>query len=219
METATGDVPDIVARLKAVLPARWFGDDTPVLDAVLAGLAAGWSTMYAQLQAARTQARVMTATGGFLDLIASDFFGPRLRRKPGQGDDALRTAIGLELRRERGTRAALAAALTDATGNTPHIFEPLCPADTGAWNQAWGYGTSGGWGSLALPFQCLVTIRRPAGGGIPLTPPWGGPAGYGIAAAWADLSMLQSATADSDIYTAAAAVMPTAAIAWVNITN
>ena len=28
----------IIARLRAVLPARWFADDTPVLDALLAGL-------------------------------------------------------------------------------------------------------------------------------------------------------------------------------------
>ena len=220
MADETGSAADLLARLKSTLPARWCADATPVLDGLLSGLAAAWATIYAQLQQARLQARVSTATGGFLDLIATDFFGTRLRRRPGQGDAAYRDAIGRELRRERATRAGLAAVLTDLVGQPPVIFELTRPADTGAWGLCCGYGAAGGWGSLSLPFQCLVTVRRPVSGGIALTPPWSGPqAAWGQASCWASMAMLQGQTVDSDIYAAAAGAMPAASIAWVRITS
>ena len=39
----------MLARLKAVLPLRWFPDATPILDALITGLASTWSTLYAML--------------------------------------------------------------------------------------------------------------------------------------------------------------------------
>lgn len=168
----TGSTPDITRRLRAALPLHWFADDAPVLGAVLAGFSDGWARLYDMLQTVRRQSRIGSAEGDMLDLIAADFFGARLVRRIGQGDAGFRAAILRELLRERGTRQALASALTDLTGNAPQIFEPSRPADTGAWGRALGYGVAGGWGSLALPFQCFVRVRRPSGQGI------GGVEGY-----------------------------------------
>ena len=77
----TGDQQDILARLRTVLPARWFPDDAPVLDGLLNGLASGWSFAYQQLQYVKAQTRIATATDVWLDIIALDFFGGRLVRR------------------------------------------------------------------------------------------------------------------------------------------
>jgi hypothetical protein len=74
----TGDKSDILSRLKSVLPARWFGDTTPNLDAVLTGLAAAWTGLYELLVNVRTLTRIATATGIFLDISSSDYFGNSL---------------------------------------------------------------------------------------------------------------------------------------------
>jgi hypothetical protein len=197
----TGDQEDMANRLRAVLPAQWFADSSPVLEGVLAGLAATASWAWTLLQTVSAQTRLATASGSFLDIAAQDFFGNRLQRGPGQADAAFRAAIGRELLRERGTRGAVVSVLTDLTGRAPFVFEPARPADTGAWGVALGYGAGGAWGSLALPFQCFVTAYRPSGSGI---------------AALADVS---GQVTDSDITSAIAGVMPVASIAWTRITD
>ncbi len=106
--------------------------------------------------------------------------------------------------------------LTDLTGRAPIIFEPARPADTGGYNSAsLAYGAAGGWGSLALPFQCFVTAYRPHGSGIATI------AGYGTPSplARASLAMVEGQVTDADIMTAITSVLPTAAIAWTQITN
>jgi hypothetical protein len=217
----TGDASDMVRRLKAVLPARWFPDSAPLLEGLLAGLADAWAWAYSLLQYARQQTRIATATDGFLDLIAQDCFGSRLVRASGQTDEAFRAIIQREILRQRGTRAAVTSVLTDLTGRAPVVFEPARPADTGGWGLALGYGASGGWGNLGLPFQCFVTAFRPGGAGIPTVAGWGtGAGGYGAGAVeYASLSMLQGAVTDSDINAAIAGVMPVAAIAWTRISS
>lgn len=216
----TGDPADTLARLKSTLPARWFADSTPILDGLLAGLASTWSWLYGQLAIVKNQTRLATATGDMLDTIASDFAGSRLLRRVVEPDATYRVRIRRELLRERGTRAALTAALTDLTGRPPAIFEPSRPADTGAWNGALGYGLAGGWGSLALPFQCFVTAFRAQGSGIAVTSGYNGTAGYGQGAIqYASLSMLTGQITDTDIRAAIAGVMPTATIAWTRISN
>ena len=216
-----GDAQDMLARLRAVLPARWHGEANATLDGVLAGLAEGWSWLHDMLARVRAQARIATASGATLDLIAGDYFGPRLRRRRGQGDTAWRAAILRELRRERATRPAVAAALRDLTGREPEIFEPRRPADTGGWGIACGYGSAGGWGSLALPYQCFVTARRPLGSGIARLSGWnaGGGGWGGGTIAWASLAMVEGQVTDADIHAAVAAVMPAAAVAWVRIAD
>ena len=41
-----GTQDDILARIKALLPYRWFPDSTPVLDALLSGIAWGLALVY-----------------------------------------------------------------------------------------------------------------------------------------------------------------------------
>jgi hypothetical protein len=209
-----GDPPDMAARMQAVLPARWFGDAAPLLRAVLAGLGTCWSIMYGLLQTVRAQARIATASGGFLDMISADFFGTALPRRNAEADTLFRVRIDQELLRPRATRAALALALTELTGNPPVIFEPARTSDTGGYSLGGvGYGVAGGWGSLQLPYQVFVTAFRPAGGGIALLAGYGtgGIAGYG------DLSMVTTVVSDADIQQAVTQILPAASIAWMNI--
>jgi hypothetical protein len=216
----TGDQPDMVARLKAVLPTRWFTDTAPVLDGLLAGLGWGWSWVYSLLLYVQLQTRIATATDVWFDIIASDFFGDRLQRRAGQDDAAFRLLIQSNLLREHGTRQAIINAVEDLTGRVPTIFEPMRTTDTGGYTLGGtGYGVAGGWGSMALPFQCFVTAYRPSGSGIALVSGWGGPAGaYGSGAIeYASLARVQGQVTDSDIMSAIAAVLPVAAIAWTRI--
>lgn len=218
---STAETPaGFVGRLKSVLPPRWFADATPVLDGLLSGLGCVWTTIHTQLLAARSQVRLATAEGGFLDLFAADFFGRRFRRLAGQGDGGFRLAVARELVRERATRAGLVGALTDLTGFAPVVFEPSRPADTRAWGLASGYGVAGGWGSLALPFQCLVAARRPPGAGIVQLPGWSSPAsGWGVAGGWASLDMVAGQVTDADIRAAALRSMPAGSICWIRISS
>ncbi len=209
----------MVTRLRAVLPARWFADDAPVLDGLLAGLGQAAAQTHSLLSYARAQLRMATATDLWLDLLAMDWFGARLTRHAAEADTQFRARIRQELLRERGTRAALVAQVTQLVGQPPTVFEPARPADTGAWGIACGYGMAGGWGSLALPFQCFVTVRRPHGAGIAMVDGYGGArGGYGIGAIeYASSGLVAGSVSDADIMTAIAGVMPAAAVAWTRI--
>ena len=172
-----GDQADIVGRLRAVLPVRWFPDSAPVLDALLSGLASGWSSVFQQLQYVRAQTRIATATDIWLDVVAQDYLGSRLVRRTGQGDAAFRGAIQRELFRERGTRAAIVSGPQDLTGRPPQIFEPARPGEPAATDRrlamaGLGYGCAGGWGSLTLPFQCFITAYRSIGAGTAMISGW-----------------------------------------------
>lgn len=182
-----GDLPDFIRRLKSTMPASWWGDATPVLDGVLNGFAAIWSWLFGLLQSVRLQARIATASGEWLDRVAADFFGQRLRRNSGESDAALRARILMELARERATRAGLQAKLTSLTGAAPSIIEPSRAPDIGGWGCGLGWG-NGAWGSLAMPNQCFVTVTRTAG-----------------------------CASDSDLYAAAAEVAPVGAIVWMRL--
>lgn len=119
-----GDHADFQNWLRAVLPQSWFPDNSPILYSLLGGLGAAWSAIYALLQYVKLQTRIASASDIWLDLIAWDFFGRRLRRQPNEGDDALRSRIMLEMFRERATRSAVDAVLRDLTGRVPTIFDP-----------------------------------------------------------------------------------------------
>ena len=153
-----GDAGDIAARLRSLLPPRWFADSAPVLDGLLAGAADMAATAHGQIDYARTQTRIATATGPWLDLIALDFFGTRLQRLGAEADDAFRARVVAAMFLPRATRAATFSAVQALGFGPPMLFEPSRPDDTGAWNVALGYGVGGGWGSLAMPFQVLVTL-------------------------------------------------------------
>jgi hypothetical protein len=217
----TGDAGDMLARLKMVLPAGWFGDSTPILDGLLSGLAQAWSGLYAGLQQVVGQTRMATASGIFLDMASADYLGGRLPRRAGEADAAYRDRLLGNLITQGATRAGLVAALTNLTQRAPAIFEPLNATDTGGYNVNLGYNLAGGYGSRHLPFQFFVTAYRP--NDTPVSNAGGyrsGPGGYGAAPMiYADAAELSGAISDAEIYSTAAAVLPTSTIAWMNISN
>ncbi len=214
-----GDRPDLLARLRSLLPGGWFASPAPALDGVLSGFAKLLSDAYGLIQYARSQARIRTATGGFLDLVALDYFGAALSRRPGENDAALRARVLANLFAEKATRRGVIKALEALTGRTPVIFEPARPADTGGYGVACGYGVAGGYGSLLLPFQAFVTAYRPAGQGIPNVAGYGGaPGGYGSPGSeYASLSQVVGQVLDSDIFQAVSDSAPVGTVLWTKI--
>jgi hypothetical protein len=91
----TGDQDDMLARIKATLPP-WFPDEAPVLDALLSGFANVSAWIYGLIAYAKLQTRISTASDGWLDLIAYDFFGRRMTRG-NRSDTLFRSAILAEL--------------------------------------------------------------------------------------------------------------------------
>ena len=127
---ATGDQADFLARLKAVLPRGWFPDVTPVLDAVLNGLAAAWVIIFTQLQYLQLQTRIATVTDAFVDLVALDFYGLRMLRRASESDASFRARLIAELFAPRASRPGVIKTLNNWTGRSPFIFEPARPIDT-----------------------------------------------------------------------------------------
>lgn len=218
----TGDQSDFLSRFKAVLP-RWFGDSTPILDAVLQGLAWSGSFIYSLWSYAKLQTRVLTATDGWLDMIAADFFGTAIVRTSNQTDASFRAKIIANLLREKATRKSIVNVLTELTGRAPIVIETERPADTGAYSAPnSGYGVAGAYGSMLIPYQAFVTAYRPPSSGIPMVAGYGSPSGaYSTPsyAEYASLSMIQDAVQDADIYAAVDAVKSAGTIIWMRISN
>ncbi len=209
-----GDVADFVSRLWRVLPPRWFSDTAPLADAVLTGFGVAWSAIYALIDAVRAQARLLTATGGFVDSFAQDYFGVAFLRRNAESDASYIQRIGYELLRPRGTRTAMTTAMAQLTGQPATIFEPARPMDTGGYGAGGvGYGVAGGYGNLRLAYQSFLKVRRPHGAGIAQL------AGYrtGGVPAYGGLAMVRTPVSDSDIYASAAAILPAGSTVWVQI--
>ena len=182
----------MAARLRLTLPGGWFADGrpeegAPVAGGLLSALAAAWAGLFALLAAVKLQSRLATVSGQFLDIACSDYFGRRLLRRSGEGDAGLRARLTRAMRRDRATRAAIVDAAAEA-GYSAVVFEPARPADTGAYSTAGGlaWGVAGGWGSLAMPLECLVTVTAvapvaDAGAEIASTLPAGGVAWLRVA--------------------------------------
>lgn len=152
---ATGDKADIKARILAILPPWFLPGSSPNASAVLSGSASALAAVYSLIQFVRTQTRLLTATGYFLDLAAFDYFGQGFQRRPGPEADAnYRARILAEIFRPRVTRPALVTAVTQFVGVPPTIFEPWRPADTGA--LGWLTPPSFGFGGTALPFTGIT---------------------------------------------------------------
>ncbi len=217
-----GDTNDFLSRLKATLP-KWFGDSSPILDAVLSGYATAASFVYGLIGYARLQTRIKTTTDDFLDLLSADLFGAALPRKTNESDGNFRARILINLLRERGTRNAITVILQALTGILPRIFEPWRPLDTGGYGIGGvGYGAGGAYGSLLLNNQVFVTAHRAAGTGIPNVIGYGqSPGGYATPSQfeYASLAMIQGQVADADIYGAVESVRPVGTTAWVQIGN
>jgi hypothetical protein len=216
---SAGDAPDIAGRLRRLLP-RWFADISPVMDALLSGPAAVLAWAFSLIAYARLQTRIRTATDGWLDIIAADFFGLSVSRRLEQSDSSFRNRIITNLFRERATRLGVIKVMQDLTGRTPAIIEPQRPADTGYYGGGYGYSSGGAYGSLVLPFQAFVTAYRPLGLGIPLVAGYGSYAsGYGVPSQgeYASMSMIAGLVTDADIYAALSSVAPVGTTLWANI--
>jgi hypothetical protein len=220
------DQQDIFRRIKATLPGRWFGEDTPILDSVLKSLSAGWLNFFKLLEFVRMQTRIHSAFDASLDLIARDYFGQRIQRRPQETNDSFRQRICTELLRDRCTRAAIYDVLQELTGRPPIIFEPTNPQDTGCYGLlglpelgSGGYCTSGGWGSLNLPFQAFVRAFRMEAAGIAMVNGWGGSIGAfgGGFSAYISSNTNMSSASDSEIYEAVSRTAPVGTIIWLSI--
>lgn len=218
---ATGDQNDILSRLKALIPPTWFGDDHPLVTAILSACAQALAWCYSLYLYAKLQTRISTATDGWLDIIAYDFFGDNLQRSAGQSDELFRNTIKINILRERGTRKAINDILFDLTGKYPVIFEPQRPLDTGSYGGPMiGYGLAGGYGSQLLPYQAFVTAFRPDGSGIPYVAGYGStPSGYSTPSRgeYASQSMITGSITDKQVYEAVAAVKMEGTIVWVRL--
>lgn len=192
-----------------------------IRDALLTGIANMMAFIYALLAYVRVQTRIATATDGFLDLIAADFFGNGLPRQGGQSDVSYRARIQSAIFLERGTRNALVRVLLQLTGRAPIVFEPQRPADTGGYGVACGYSAGGGYGSLAYPYQSFVTAFRPAWTGLASIAGYGTPTGaynIGSQAEYASLSTV-GGIQDNDIYAAIDSVRVAGTIIWARISS
>lgn len=211
---------DMLARLKSLLPARWFAPAAPNYTAITGALADALQFIGDLVAYARTQIRIATATGIWLDLAAYDFFGSRLQRSTGQTDAAFRARIRAEVLRQRVTRAGMVAALTELTGNVPAIFEPSQPMDAGSYGgPLCGYGVAGGWGSLDFPAQAFLTVTRPSLQGVPGVAGYGGSiGGYGAGSlAWINSGDIAGQVTDQDIYDLITRTKPTGSLMWTRL--
>lgn len=221
---ATGDETDMGRRLASALPP-WFGnagEPPPVLATALAmpGRLASW--LHGLIAYAKRQTRIGTAEGGWLDLIAFDFFGRRVRRRTNQSDTSLRAKIRMELFRPRGTRAAMAQVLFDLTGREPRIFEPARPADTGGiGTTSIAVGMAGRIGTLTLPGVAFVDALRTPDAGIPnaagIGTTYAGVGPVGSLLVVSALDQVRGTLTDADVYAAVEAVRPAGVTVWLSI--
>lgn len=184
MANVKGSSADILFRVKGLIPKGWFSWTAPYRDAVMGGLSDSASWCYGLISYARSQLRLATAYGIWLDIVAMDFLGTFLPRK-GYQDDAYRVILKATILQERVTRQGMINAITALTGITPNVFEPWNTYDTGAYSPpagtggtlygSMGYGVGrGGYGNMALKSQVFIQVHRIYPAGIPNV------AGYGI---------------------------------------
>jgi hypothetical protein len=215
---------DVFRRIRATLPASWFGENTPILDSVLNSLSAGWVSPLNLLNFVRMQTRIQTAFDIWLDLIARDYFERRIRRRVNEADGPFRDRICIELLRDRCTRSAIYNVLKQLTGTPPIIFEPTNPQDTGCYGSpgfpgfgTLGYCVSGGWGNLTSPFQVFVKTHRPETPGFAMINGWGGSIGaYGSGlSAYVSSDTNSSWADDIEICEVVSRTAPAATIVWI----
>jgi hypothetical protein len=200
---ATGDVPDLVYRLRTLLPP-WFPNQgqAPVLDAILTGIATLLSTSYGFIQYARAQSRISTASGGWLDLIAWDFFGSRFQRRPTETDLSFQPRLKKELIRPRLTRPAIISMVRDLTGFTPSLIEPFNGQDLGGFDLGnLALDAAGGMGATNHNNQIWVTAFRPITYGLQIAAGFdAGPGGFDTGLLeLLDPQVLPSVVADAEI--------------------
>jgi hypothetical protein len=191
---ATGDSADILARVKRLIPSRWFAFVAPLRDGIIGGLADCAAKLYSFIIYARQQTRLATATGIWLDILSYDFLRKNLPRggfinfgvnQPAPlTDDVYRSVIRATILQERVTRQGMVSAVTTLLNIPPYIFEPWNTNDAGGYRMPnFAYGTIGGWGSLLYPGQVFMKISRAGIGatGVPNVGGWyRGQGGIGV---------------------------------------
>lgn len=162
---ATGDLSDISSRIRSALPQFWFpseaDDSTPVLDAILAGLAWPWAMMYMMLTYAQQQNRIDTSTGNFIDILSADYFGNTLPRLAGEDDSSYIARIKKSFFTKRNTRPAFDAEISDATGIV-RVREPWRSNDCGTYGTAAYEDTNACYGSRTAPGCVFVEVAKSA---------------------------------------------------------
>lgn len=218
---AKGDKNDFYARLRSLLPTGWFADNSPLLNSVLVGAAQTLALCYALYRYGHKQTRISTATDGWLDMAANDFFGDALQRQVDMTDDVFRKQTMNHLFRECGTRQAIIRVLKEMTGKTPVVFEPQRPEDTGSYGgPALGYGTAGGYGSLMMPYQAFVIVRRHHFSALPYIAGYHTtPSGYRMPSRgqYVSLDKFRGEVTDAQIYAAVAEVKLEGTLVWVRL--
>jgi len=223
---STGDQDDMLARQRAVIPSSWFPSSAPVLDGVLTGFSLAAAHVYGLITFSRAQTRLSTATDGFLDILAYDFFGLRYQRALSEDDDTWRVRIRGEILRPRNTRDAIIQAIETLTSKRPRFFEPFRPLDTGGYAPATatkGYGmawnVAGRWGSRNFPGQAFITAYRPSGQGVPLVSGYNEAAGgYGQGRlTYVGTRQITGPISDAQIYQAAADTKSGGTLMWMDI--
>ena len=227
------DLADFTSRLIATIPRVWFGDaslapDTPTTPsgaayALLSGVAAGDTALYANIQTLKQNTRILSTQDlGVLALMAQDFLGVGvLPPYATETANAYRSRLLARLLLPGGTREGIRRAVFNLTGTNPTIIEPWSPGDCGAWDApTWGFDVAGAWGDQTLPWQGFLRIQRPvsvASNGTPYYGVWDGFAGYDSPSLYyADLTPIQTIS-DAAIYQAVAAAKPEGVIAWVQL--
>lgn len=146
---ASGTARDFARRLRLLLPSGWFpvyqGDeveDAPVLQALLTGFGSVLAHVWNLRSFARRQTRLGTTENAFLDMAATDFFGPAgLSRLHQEKDSHFRRRLVSSLVAPRNTRVAVSEAVRRISGAAPRLIEPDTVRDCGAWNFSGGYGS------------------------------------------------------------------------------
>jgi len=251
----------ILQRLLNALPTNWVptgmvdeNGRTYRIAGQMSGTAAVYQGVQNQIDFLKAQTRISSSTGGFLDMSSRDFFGTKWPRKAGESDTAYSARLLTKFFQPQGTYEAMVSALQALTGNTPTIIRPRRPFDVGAYAQGGrpvvsgsqsvrrGYSTAGAYGSLLMPYQAGISIKRPSVGSI------SGRAGYatltgrtatqnsgagGYASltgktaaqnrggylAYSSLSEMTGGVSDQDIYNTVLATKLEGTLVWVQITD
>lgn len=221
----TGSPTDILSRVKGLIPFRWFAWVAPYRDAIIGGLADRASWCYGLIGYARSQIRLSTAYGIWLDVISYDFLGRSLTRS-GSNDDVFRRVIRATILQERVTRAGMISAITALTGIAPKVFEPWNTFDTGAYSNtsvsygSMGYGVGqGGYGHMGLPAEAFVTVTRTQPSGVPNVGGYGNnPGGYGAGSEeYVGQTTALTGVTNDVIYRLINSTKPTGTIVWTQI--
>lgn len=156
---ATGDQTDILERLKATLP-KWFDEQSANLEILLSGPSSTLSLYYTLHLWLKSQTRLNSMSGVFLDIASYDMFGTDLPRESGEEDATYLARIKAYIVRPAATKDAISEALETLTGYAPVMYEPRRAPDCGGYGIVGGYGVAGAYGSLDYPCQGFVTVFR-----------------------------------------------------------